>query len=202
MFALARMPSVEQILRWFEWDDSTGHRAAVCAIITFLILLSPVICGFLLHLFVNLQMKILSRVNDRFAYAFVNYVTFPGTIFHETSHLLLALVTGAKVLEVKFLKSDGDELGYVLFRNRGPRILAFVQDALISCAPTVLGVVGSATLLEVIFHGGYEWWQYALLWYALVSLLDHSSMSVPDLKLFFRGIWIFVLPVFAWLMWL
>lgn len=199
---LSRIPSIGQIMQWLGLAETTEHRAIVCSVIALIVLLSPVIVGLLLHLLLCLQMKLLSRFSPQFAVAFANYVTFPGTIFHESAHLLLAVVTGAQVVEVKFLEHTEDTLGHVTYRNRGFFLWCRLQDTLISCAPTVLGVVGCGFLLEFILRGGYVWWQYILLWYLFVSLLDHATMSPADLKNYFGGVWVFLLPVFACLMWL
>lgn len=189
-------------MQWLGLAQTTEYRAIVCGVITVIFFLLPVIVGLLLHLLLQLQIKFLARFNARFAFIFANYVTFPGTIFHESAHLLLAIVTLAEVEEVKFLERAEDSLGHVTYCNRGLFILPHLQDTLINCAPTVLGVVGSGFLLEFILKGGHEWWQYILLWYLLISIIDHATMSPADLSNYFRGVWLFIFPVFAWLMWL
>ena len=34
------------------------------------------------------------------------------------------------------------------------------------------------------------------LWYLVISLIDHSTMSDSDLEGYFQGVWIFILPLF------
>lgn len=198
----SRIPSVDQIMQWFGLAQTTEYRAIVCGVVTVIVLLLPVIVGLPLHLFQYVQLKLLSRISPRFAVNFANYVTFPGTIFHESAHLVLAIVTFAEVQEVKFLEKADDCLGHVTYCNRGLFLLPHLQDTLISCAPTVLGVLGSGFLLEFILKGGHEWWQYILLWYLLISIVNHATMSPQDLSNYFRGVWVFLFPVFACFMWL
>ena len=199
---MSKIPTVDQVMNMIGWDASIWHRIVVCLGLTVIVLLSPVITGLFMSLLEKIQIKLLSLINPSVAFVFVNFVTFPGTIFHELSHLLLAILTGSKVVEVKLLEVSGDSLGHVTYCNRGPKILHPIQDTLTACAPAVLGFWASAILLDIILIGGYAWWEYVILWYFLISLIDHATMSPADLKNYFHGVWIFILPVFACLMWL
>jgi len=46
-------------------------------------------------------------------------------------------------------------------------------------------------------QGGLSLWANIGLWYLVVSLIDHSTMSDADLEHYFQGVWIFIVPLFA-----
>ena len=71
-----------------------------------------------------------------------------------------------------------------------------VQHSLTAVAPTVVGFALGYVLLKYIFAGTHSVWTYVGLWYLVVSLIDHSTMSDSDLEHYFQGVWIFILPVF------
>lgn len=199
---MSKIPSVEQVMDMTGWDASAWHRIFVCLGLAIIVLLLPVAFGLFMSLLEQIQKKLLSVISTNLAFVFVNFVTFPGTIFHELSHLLMAVLTGAKVVEVKLLEVSGNTLGHVSYINRRPAILHHIQNALTSCAPAVFGFFASVCLLDYILVGGHAWWVNVLLWYLFLSLVNHATMSPPDLKIYFSGVWIFILPIFACFMWL
>ena len=71
-----------------------------------------------------------------------------------------------------------------------------VQHTLIGVAPTVVGFALGYILLQVIFTGPHSIWAYIGLWYLVISLIDHSTMSDSDLEGYFQGVWVFIVPVF------
>lgn len=190
------IPTMSQIIAWFGWGRDIGALLGVSAILTFVVLFTPVIVGLLLHAVCRFQLVVLNRVNRKLAYFFVNYATFPGTFIHEMAHLTFAVLTGASVHEISIFESDCGRLGHISYTNRGPKALHAVQDALTAVAPTVVGFVLSYFLLRYTLRGGHSFWEYVGLWYLIFSLIDHATMSDVDLGLYFRGFWIFILPLF------
>ena len=71
-----------------------------------------------------------------------------------------------------------------------------VQHTLTAVAPTVVGFGLGYYLLQVIFDGPHSVWAYLGLWYLVISLIDHSTMSDADLEHYFQGVWVFIVPVF------
>lgn len=118
-------------------------------------------------------------------------ITFIGVIHHELSHLLLAILTGAKVEDVQlFSVFQKDKLlGYVSYRPRGPALLRGIQKILISIAPTVLGTITS-------FAGIYwlvsRWiasgtamfldWRVWVLAIVISHVVYHSCPSKEDIR--------------------
>ena len=173
-----------------------GAIAAVSAVLTIVVLLAPVVAGLILFGLERLQVSLIGALNRDLAYFFVNFVTFPGTFVHEMSHLVFAVITGAEVNEVCMFENDGGRLGHISYRTRGPWFMEAVQHSLTAVAPTVVGFALGYVLLKYIFAGTHSVWAYVGLWYLVISLIDHSTMSDSDLEHYFQGVWIFILPVF------
>ena len=191
---------MRQIIAWFGWGDSIGGLAGISAILTLAVIIAPVVAGMLLYGLERLQVVILKQVNCDFAYFFVNFITFPGTFVHEMAHLGFAVITGAEVHEICMFESGEGRLGHISYRNRGPWFIKAVQESLISVAPTVVCVVLGYIFLRMIFSGSHSTGVNIVLWYLVVSLVDHATMSDVDLTGYFSGVWIFVVPLFVFFM--
>ena len=187
---------MQQIIAWFGWGKGTSAIAGISAILTVLAILAPVAAGMLLYGLERLQVKIIGVLNHRLAYFFVNYITFPGTFVHEMAHLCFAVITGAEVREISMFESDNGRLGHITYRNRGPWFMKPIQDTLTSVAPTVVGLTIGYFLIRYLLTAHLSMGITILLWYLVVSLIDHSTMSNVDLRGYFSGIWIFILPLF------
>ena len=190
------LPSMTQIIGWFGWGDGVGALAAISAILTVLVLLAPVVFGLILYLIERMQVEIIGSVNRNFAYFFVNFVTFPGTFVHAMAHLCFGVITGAEVNEICMFENDGERLGHISYCTRGPWFMEAVQHSLTAVAPTVVGFGLGYFLLKLIFSGEYSSLACVGLWYLVISLIDHSTMSDTDLEHYFQGVWIFIVPVF------
>ena len=187
---------MQQIIAWFGWGNGIGALAGISAILTIAAILTPVIAGFLLFVLERLQVMILKGINYEFAYFFVNFLTFPGTFVHEMAHLCFAVITGAKVDEVCMFENEDGRLGHISYHARGPWFTQALQHSLTAVAPTIVGFTLGVFLLQVIFSGGHSLWANIGLWYLVVSLIDHSTMSDADLEHYFQGVWIFIVPLF------
>lgn len=189
-------PSMAQIVAWFGLGNGPGVIAAVSAVLTVVVLLAPVVAGLILFGLERLQVEVIGSFDRDFAYFFVNFVTFPGTFVHEIAHMIFAVGTGAEVNEICMFENDGERLGHISYCTRGPWFMVAVQHSLIAVAPTVVGLALGYVLLGYIFAGEHTVWEYIGLWYLVLSLIDHSTMSDSDLEHYFQGVWIFILPVF------
>ena len=186
-----------QVIAWFGWGNGIGALAGISVILTILVLLTPVIAGYILYGFERLQVTLLGKVNRNFAYFFVNYATFPGTFIHEMSHAVFAAITGAKVTEICMFESSNGRLGHIRYHNRGPFFMHAVQDTLTAVAPTVVGFSLGYFLLQYIFGGHHSLLANIGLWYLVISLVDHSTMSDADMKNYFHGSWLFAILFFV-----
>lgn len=190
------IPSMSQIIAWFGWGNGIGAVAAISIILTLVVIVAPVIAGLLLYGLERAQVEIIGAANRDFAYFFVNFLTFPGTFVHEMSHLCFAVITGAEVDEICMFENDGGRIGHISYCTRGPWFMVAVQHTLSAVAPTVVGFTLGYLLLQYIFSGGHSVLEYIGLWYLVLSLIDHSTMSDSDLEHYFQGVWIFILPLF------
>lgn len=188
---------MQQIIVWFGWGNGIGTLAGISAILTVVAIFAPVIAGLLLFTLERLQVMILKEINYDFAYFFVNFLTFPGTFIHEMAHLCFAVITGAEVDEICMFENEDGRLGHISYRTRGPWFMQAVQHSLTAVAPTIVGFSLGIFLLRIIFAGGFSTWAYIGLWYLVVSLIDHSTMSDSDLEHYFQGVWIFIVPLFV-----
>jgi hypothetical protein len=116
-----------QIIEWFGWGNGVGALAAISAILTLLVLLAPVVFGLILYGLERVQVELIGTVNRDFAYFFVNFVTFPGTFVHEMAHLCFGVITGAEVNEICMFEDDGERLGHISYRTRGPWFMEAAQ---------------------------------------------------------------------------
>lgn len=189
------IPWMQQTIAWFGWGHGIGAVIGISAILTMFVIVAPVAAGMLLYGLERLQIKLLGSFNYSFALFFVNYVTFPGTFVHEMSHLCLGVISGAEVNEICMFESRCGRLGHIGYRRRGPRYIQALQEALISVAPTVTGFAIAAFLLNKIFSEHFDLWKQIILWYLVVSLIDHATMSDSDLKGYFWGAWSLILPI-------
>lgn len=187
---------MQQVIAWFGWGNGIGALAGISAILTLVAIIAPVIAGLVLFGLERLQIELLKTLNHDFAYFFVNFVTFPGTFVHEMSHLCFAVITGAEVNEICMFENDGERLGHISYCPRGPWFIQAMQHTLTSVAPTIVGFTLGFILLRIIWAGGLTVWGYIGLWYLVISLIDHSTMSDSDLEGYFQGVWIFILPLF------
>ena len=190
------LPTMSQVIAWFGWGHGVGALAGISAILTVVVIVAPVIAGLLLYGLERAQVELIGQVNRDFAYFFVNFVTFPGTFVHEMAHLCFGVITGAEVNEICMFEHDCGRLGHIGYCPRGPWFIVAVQHALTAVAPTVVGFALGYYLLQLIFSGTFSGLACVGLWYLVISLIDHSTMSDADLELYFRGVWIFIVPLF------
>ena len=170
--------------------------AIVCLIVTTIICVSVIIIGYLVNKVEQWQLHLMSdKVGSKIASFICNRVTFPGTIIHELSHALFALLTGAKVLEVKcFEMFAHGRLGHVKFAMVGTKLKRMVQLSFVSCAPVIVGLILEYILIKVIFTYELSLGIQIFLWYMMVSIADHMSMSSVDIKNYLKGL-ILVFPM-------
>ena len=187
---------MQQLIAWLGWGDGIGAIAGISAILTVLAILAPVIVGLLLYGLERLQVILIGKINRQFAYFFVNYLTFPGTFIHEMAHMCFAVITGAEVHEICMFENERGRIGHISYQVRGPWFIQAVQHSLTAVAPTVVGLGLGYLLLHLIFTSEFTLWENIELWYLVVSLIDHSTMSDSDLEHYFQGVWIFIVPLF------
>jgi len=135
-------------------------------------------------------------IDSWFVYAVINYLFFPGVMLHELAHALFAVLTGARVTELTLFKRDGDSLGHVNFQHRGGTILVAVQRIFISSAPMYVGGIVVLACRHFILLASTPLWAKILSGYIGISMFFHMTMSPQDIKVYVKGIPVFMVLLF------
>jgi hypothetical protein len=163
---------------------------AVCGILTIIITMSVIIIGLVIDKLEELQLKLLAKAfNHRIAYLIVNRFTFIGTIIHEYAHAFFAMLAGAKVSEIKcFDLGNNDQLGHCSFYTRGTKIQQMTQLSLSACAPVIIGLLFEFVLIKFVLPLQMATGMRVFVWYCIISIADHMSMSSTDIKNYCKGL--------------
>lgn len=153
------------------------------------------IWGMLIYLLNKSIYALLTKItSEKIAMVIVNWLTIPGVIHHEISHAFIAFMTGAVITEFKPFWPDKTtgSLGHISFVARGSLFLRSLQYTLTSTAPVIMGTVTSIILFSLT-NITLPISTFFLLLYLIFSILIHASMSVADVKVMVKGIWVLYL---------
>lgn len=169
---------------------------AVSATLSFILVILVILIGHLIDKLEQCQLRILSdTVGAKIAYFICNRLTFIGTIIHELSHALFVILTGAILRKVCLLQISSDgTLGHVEFALYGPKWKQCCQLSIISCAPVFVGLLLEYILIRTVLFHELGFGVELFLWYLIISILDHMSMSNVDIKNYLKGM-IIVYPM-------
>ena len=175
--------------------ENTNLTLAIVS--TTLIFVSIYSVGFIIECIMQAFAEILSGLLGHTMTVFIlNNLTFIGTVHHELSHALFALLTGAKITEVKLYCPENSVLGKVSYYPRGNIILQCVQCTLSAMAPVICGFITLYFLYNkhnALVEFGIPIW---LIVYVMASIFLHMSMSSQDIKVSFKGLLVFMLVLF------
>lgn len=156
---------------------------------TFILVLILPMLGFVIDKIIRAIISIpKGYTTRRIVLFFVNRVAFIGTVHHELAHMLVAIITGAKVVNVNLFKPQGGSLGNVSIVPRGPGLLQKFQLAATAVAPMILGALSEYLMCIKLLPLYLSGWQHWLLIYVIVSIGLHMTMSLADLKCYIKGI--------------
>lgn len=191
---------IEAVMTFFGLGSSIHELALVSLVLTMVAVFSWVVIGFFMSLAKKLELYLLRRCfGSWFMRFFHNRLTFPGLVMHECAHASFALLSGAKVTEISVFDS-GTTIGHIRHINRGPAVLQAIQNVLVSCAPTVVGVVLGYFMFISILNGSNSLWVDVLFLYFEVCILNHVSMSDVDLQYYISNVWVFIPFLFLFFM--
>ena len=94
-------------------------------------------------------------------------------------------------------KVEDGALGHVNFRNHGNIIMVAIQNIFVSSAPMFVGaavVIGCGLWLSVL-PAGYIWLKI-IIWYLMISMFFHMTMSPADIKVYIKGVPLFIVILF------
>lgn len=172
------------------------EEVKIALINTVLIILAIILIGRLLDTISSGIIKFLAKnFGTAFALLFANRLTFIGTIYHELSHMIVLIITGAKITKLELFKPKGDRLGQVKYINRGNFIFKSIQNTLSAIAPVFFGCAAIYLIYNQIINCN-SIYLIILLVYMLVSILLHTTMSNQDLKMAIKGLPICFLLLF------
>lgn len=174
-----------------------AHRALMALISAGIIILVVPLVGLLIDFITEEIAKAIARgAGVSVAWFVMNILTFVGTIHHELSHALYALLTGAKVKKIVIFHPEKDRLGYVEFEPRGIWLTKAIQLTLAGIAPTVQGFITDCLLLWLLLSVKLPIWAVILIIYVMVSIFIHMTMSSADVKAAVKGLPIVAVIVF------
>lgn len=152
-----------------------GEILGVALLFSVLLILAFVVVGRLLS---AAREWVVSRTGN-----WVIFFTFIGVVHHELSHLLLALLTGAKVQSVVLfrLKAKDGNVGEVKFIPRGWNIAQSMQVVLASVAPMLMGLISLLILIFKVNPIVSDGWQ-VFMWYVEFAIFLNMSLSKQDVR--------------------
>lgn len=132
----------------------------------------------------------------------LNYGTFIGTIHHELSHAIFALLTGAKIISVKLFTINKYKLGSVTYKLRGGIVSKAIQQTITSMAPLITAIPTSYLLYRYVYSNTDNRVVQAIIIYIIVSVVLQSPMSNQDIKVLKEKLYINipVISIFIWIM--
>ena len=173
--------------------DRLIHGGLSAAII---ILVVPLVGLLIEFITMEITKSLAKHMGVSVALFIMNGLTFVGTIHHELSHALYALITGAKITKVEVFKPQDNRLGCVEFIPRGNWLTKSLQLTLSGIAPTVQGFLTLCLLFWLFFSLQPILWVRILLGYVMFSIFIHMTMSTADIKAAAKGLPIVAVIVF------
>lgn len=131
----------------------------------------------------------------------LNYGTFIGTIHHELSHAIFALLTGAKIVSAKLFTINKYKLGSVTYRLRGNILSKAIQQTIVSMAPLLTALPTSYMLYKYGYKATDSRMLHIIIIYIIASIILQSSMSDKDIRVLKEKLHIniSIISIFIWL---
>lgn len=173
------------------------ERILISSVNTIIILIIIPVAGVLIDYVAGLLVNFIARhFGSKTAYFIANRLTFIGTVHHELAHMLFALLSGAKVTDVNLFKPSGNTLGSVGIVPRGNKIVQSIQLTLSAIAPMILGAFTEYLLYYLLTTNNYIWYIDCVIYYTMVSIFIHMTMSKQDIKNAIKGLPICAVIIF------
>ena len=188
---VVRIMTFDELVKYI-YENTLLFPAVVAILLPFAVILAGLIINYLGYAIAFLVSLFIDPV---IVFNMINYLFFPGVMLHELSHAFMAFITGAEVTEVALFKREEGSLGHVMFRNRGNIFLVSLQNIFASAAPMFCGAAVVFGCYFGITHITILWLRI-LLGYIGVSMFFHMTMSIEDIKIYVKGIPIFMGLIF------
>jgi hypothetical protein len=118
---------------------------------------------------------------DSYIITLISLFYIPGTIIHELSHYIVALLLYMHPREISFFPTIEDQrlrLGYVLYEKRKGD---FIRPIIIGIAPIIGGLLSLWVLIQFKLFPGEVWWHTGLSGYLIIAITANMFSSKQDL---------------------
>jgi hypothetical protein len=118
---------------------------------------------------------------ERLMIFFVSFIYFPGTLIHELSHYIVALILHLHPSEIRLfpaIEGKKVKLGHVLYEKHPHD---FIRSILVGVAPFFGGVLSLWLLVQTKLFPGTVWWQTLLFGYLILTVSANMFSSKQDL---------------------
>ncbi len=119
--------------------------------------------------------------NDRLIVYLISLIYLPGTIIHEVSHYLAALILNLHPQEIRIfpvIEGRKVKLGHVLY-EKNPH--DFVRSLLVGIAPFLGALVSVWMIIQTKLFPGNAWWITILFGYLILTITANMFSSKQDL---------------------
>lgn len=119
--------------------------------------------------------------NDRLIIYFVSLIYLPGTVLHEASHYLAALILNLHPQEIQFfpvIEGKRVKLGHVLYEKHPHD---FIRSILVGIAPFLGGLLSLWMIIQTKLFPGNVWWLTMIFGYLILTITANMFSSKQDL---------------------
>lgn len=173
-------------------------RAVSALVNTVIIMMIIPIIGIIINWITDKTIRFIYKHCGRLVTLLIaNYLTFVGTMHHELSHAIFAFCTGAKIIKIDLFYPEGHTLGKVIFKPRGNAVTKSIQLTMSAIAPVVLGCITEYFLISYVSANSLNGIASFIIYYLIISILLHMTMSKQDIKNAIRGLPICTIIVYC-----
>jgi hypothetical protein len=146
--------------------------------------IGEIICIFLLsRLALQKSYLVLKKIvkSDKVILFFVSLLYFPGTVIHELSHYIAALLLNLHPREMQLfpvITGRSVRLGHVLYEKHPDD---FIRSILVGIAPFMGGLISLWIIIQTKLFPGSAWWQTLLFGYLILTITANMFSSKQDL---------------------
>ena len=119
--------------------------------------------------------------NDKVIVGVISLVYFPGTVIHELSHYIVALLLNLHPREIQLfpvIEGNKVKLGHVLYEKHPDD---FIRSILVGTAPFIGGMISLWLIIQTKLFPGDSWWQVLIFGYLILAISANMFSSKQDL---------------------
>jgi len=119
--------------------------------------------------------------NDKSIIYFISLLYLPGTILHEMSHYIAALLLNMHPREIQFfpvIEGKKVKLGHVLYEKHPHD---FLRSVLVGVAPFLGGLISLWIIIQTKLFPGNVWWYTVVFGYLILTITANMFSSRQDL---------------------